>query len=232
MSIVRFVGYTRVSTRDQATDGVSLDAQAERIRGFVTSKGYDPDVDLELFSDAGVSGSSRKNRPGLAAALERAEDHGGQFVAYSLSRLARSTEDAIAIAKRLAKGKCELVLLSESVDTSSASGKVFFTMLAAFAQFESDLCSERTKAAMAHKRSRHERISRHTPYGWDLVDGRQLVENDVERDVVRYMKELRAGGGSFRSIARNLALRGIKTKQGNATWAPTTVKQVVERKNA
>lgn len=74
------------------------------------------------------------------------------LVVYSLSRLARSTTDAIAISERLAKSGADLVSLSEWIDTTSASGKMVFRMLAVLAESERDLVSERTKTAMAHLR--------------------------------------------------------------------------------
>lgn len=77
---------------------------------------------------------------------------------YSLSRLARSTKDAIGIAERLDKAGADLVSLSERIDTTSAAGKMGFRMLAVLEEFERNLVSERTTAALTHKASKGERI--------------------------------------------------------------------------
>jgi DNA invertase Pin-like site-specific DNA recombinase len=81
------------------------------------------------------------------------------LVFYSLSRLARSTKDAIAISERLSRAGADLVSLSEKIDTTSAAGKMIFRLLAVLAEFERDLISERTKAALSVKREKRERIS-------------------------------------------------------------------------
>ncbi|MEE9311133.1 MAG: recombinase family protein [Planctomycetota bacterium] len=77
---------------------------------------------------------------------------------YSLSRLCRSTKDAINISEQLDKSGADLVSLSERLDTTSASGKMIFRMLAVLSEFERDQISERTKAALAHKKSLGQRV--------------------------------------------------------------------------
>ena len=95
----RAIGYCRVSTQIQC-DGVSLDAQQERTKAWVTANQYDLG---EIYVDAGISGKRADNRPGLQSALKDACDDGAALVVYSLSRLARSTKDAIGIAERLGR---------------------------------------------------------------------------------------------------------------------------------
>jgi site-specific DNA recombinase len=160
------LGYIRVSTSGQANDGVSLDAQAARIRVWCEANGYEL---TEIWSDAGISGRRADKRPGLQAALAAACENGGALVVYSLSRLARSTRDAIDIAERLHGAGADLVSLTERIDTTTAAGKMVFRMLAVLAEFERDLVSERTAAALAHKRRNGERVG-DIPYGWRLAD--------------------------------------------------------------
>jgi site-specific DNA recombinase len=89
--------YTRVSTSDQATEGVSLAAQRDRAEKWAAANGYD--VYTRIFCDAGVSGKRTINRPELHRALDEAcRGKGRVLIVYSLSRLARSTCDAINIA--------------------------------------------------------------------------------------------------------------------------------------
>ena len=96
----RAVGYVRVSTAGQATDGVSMGAQTARIRTWCDANGYSL---AETFTDAGISGKRADNRPGLRRALDAACKQRAALVVYSLSRLARSTRDAIEIAERTAR---------------------------------------------------------------------------------------------------------------------------------
>ena len=99
---------------------------------------------VAVHVDAGLSGAKAHNRPALQAALTDACKHKAALVVYSLSRLARSTKDAIAISERLHKAGADLVSLSEKIDTTSAAGKMVFRMLAVLAEFERDIISERT----------------------------------------------------------------------------------------
>ncbi|MCH8851463.1 MAG: recombinase family protein [Planctomycetes bacterium] len=78
---------------------------------------------LELFVDAGLSGSRADNRPGLQRAVNTACKRKAALVVYSLSRLARSTRDALMLAERLNKAGADLVSLTESIDTTSAAVK-------------------------------------------------------------------------------------------------------------
>jgi DNA invertase Pin-like site-specific DNA recombinase len=159
-------------------------------------------------------------RPALQAALtEVCSKHGSALIVYSRSRLARSTKDAIAIGERLEKAGCDLVSLSKKIDTTSASGKMVFRMLAVLAEFERDLVSERTRSAMAHKRSKGERIGQ-IPFGFRLADdGVKLEADAVEQDTLSDMHDLRANGFSWQRIAEELNGRGITTKKGRRwTW--------------
>ena len=77
----------------------------------------------------------------------------------------------MAIGNSLAKSEAELVSLSERIDTTSASAKMVFRMLAVLAELERDQVSGRTRVAMRHLRARGRRYSRFVPFGWDLGDG-------------------------------------------------------------
>ena len=146
-----------------------------------------------------------------------------------MSRLARSTKDAISIAERLDKAGADLVSLTERIDTTTAAGKMVFRMLAVLAEFERDLVSERTTAALAHKRCRGERIGA-IPYGWRLADdGATLEPIESEHAVIRDMKVMRKRGCSYRAIAEELTRRGVPTKKGNATWTHLAVASILRR---
>ena len=151
---------------------------------------------------------------------------------YSLSRLARSTKDTLTISDRLVKAGAELVSLSEKIDTSSASGKMVFRMLAVLAEFERDQISERTRAAMAHLRKQRKRISRFVPFGWDLdTDTGELQPNAAEQTALARMASLRAEGRSLRQVALALDELGIPTKTGTSGWTAKVVRSILARPN-
>ncbi len=217
------IGYLRVSTNQQATEGVSLDSQRLRVEAWAVAHGFEL---VGIFEDAGLSGSRSDNRPELNEALDLACSEGAALVVYSLSRLTRSTADAIRMADRLSKAGADLVSLSESIDTTSASGRMVFGMLAVLAQFERDLTGERTAAAMAHKKARMEFCGGRIPFGFELApDEFHLQENATEQKVLGMVRQLRASGLSYRKIGAELVARGINPREG-AKWSPNSLRTI------
>ena len=135
------IAYIRVSTQGQVDDGVSLEAQHAKIAAWCEVMGYEL---LETFADEGISGHRMDKRPSLQKAVDAVCASGSVLVVYSLSRLARNTQETLELGSRLAKAGADLVSLSEKIDTTSAAGKMIFRMLAVLAEFERDQISERT----------------------------------------------------------------------------------------
>jgi DNA invertase Pin-like site-specific DNA recombinase len=223
---MKAIGYVRVSTEGQAHDGVSLDAQQNRIAAWCSANEYQL---LDVHIDAGLSGGRADNRPALQKALTAACNQKAALIVYSLSRLARSTRDAIAISDRLANAGADLVSLSERIDTTTATGKMVFRMLAVLAEFERDQVSERTTVALAHLRNQGKRISRWIPFGFDLAqDGETLLPNQLEQEAIQLMQDLQDGGHSLRQIAAILAERNIDSKTGRP-WTAEAIRGILRR---
>lgn len=218
---MKAIGYARVSTEGQAADGVSLETQAAKIAAWCNLN------DAELvgsYCDAGVSGFTVAARPEFQAAFDRACAEKAVLVVYSLSRLARNTEEGLGLIRRLAKAGGELVSLSEKIDTTSAAGKMMVTMLLGFAQMERDLASERTAAALAHKRSKGERVG-NVPYGYHLAaDGVHLEPDANEQAIIRLARELKTAGLSLRRIGERLVARGLLPRTGGSWHASQVAK--------
>lgn len=213
--------YLRVSTAGQVAEGVSLEAQEARARGWAEANGY---MVAGLHCDAGISGKRAENRPGLQAALAEVCRTRGALIVYSLSRLARSTRDAINIAEKLEKAGADLVSLSEKIDTTSAAGKMIFRMLAVLAEFERDLISERTKGALAHMAAQGRRVGE-IPLGFTLAEDRvHLVENPAEQKILKAIQDLRTRGRKWREVAEEMNRRGYCTKKGRL-WSWRTAQQ-------
>jgi DNA invertase Pin-like site-specific DNA recombinase len=200
---------------------VSLDAQRAKIEAWCELNDY---TLTAVHVDAGISGKSADNRPGLQAALADCQK-GSALVVYSLSRLARSTKDTIS--DRFAKTGADLGSLSEKIDTTTAAaGKMVFRMLAVLAEFERDQISERTATAMQYKKTQGERVGA-IPYGYDLgADDVALVANPAEQEVIRQARELHEGGLSLRKIAAELDRRGLYARNGQ-TFQATQVQRMV-----
>jgi site-specific DNA recombinase len=224
---MQVVGYVRVSTVDQASEGVSLEAQRARIETWCGVNGAT--LAGRIHVDAGISGKRSDNRPELLAALDEVCGLGGVLVVYSLSRLARSTRDTLAIAERLERAGADLVSLSEKIDTTSAAGKMIFRVLAVLAEFERDVIAERTTGAMRYKKSKGERVGQ-IPYGKTLADdGRTLLDAPAELEALTLIRTARDDGRSLRRIAQLLTDHGIPTKNGGKAWSHTAVAEILNR---
>jgi site-specific DNA recombinase len=215
------VGYTRVSTEEQAREGVSLDAQKARIEAWALAN---ETALIGFFEDAGISGGRAENREGLQGAISLACEKRAILVVCSLSRLSRSTRDTLALAEHLEKAGADLVSLSERIDTTSASGKMVFRMLAVLNEFERDQISERTAAALRHKREQHQAYSP-TPYGFDRICDLLVINHD-EQKIIQEILELREKEWSLRGIADRLNQLGIPAKNGGK-WHPSAIRSVL-----
>lgn len=201
-----FLAYTRVSTEEQASSGNGLEAQRAAIDAAAKVRGWS----MEHFTDAGVSG--KVIGPQLAEVLQLlASGQADGLVVAKLDRLSRSIINAATIIKHANEQGWSLVALDLGVDLTTAAGRMVAHNLMGFAEYERDLISERTKAALAAKKARGERI------------GRPRLAKPV---VVNRIVKARKAGDTFGAIARALEADGVLSPQGNPTWEPSTVRRI------
>lgn len=205
---MRVVIYLRVSTEEQASEGVSLSTQEARCRAYATLYGHDV---VSVESDAGASGKSLA-RPGLAAARASlaSGDADGILVA-KLDRLTRSVSDLGELLETTFKTG-SLLSVGEQIDASTAAGRMVLHILASVAQWERETIVERTTSALAHKRAAGE-VTGAIPYGYRR-EGDSLVLEPSEQAVIAMAKELSASGASLRSISARLAETGHLSRTG------------------
>lgn len=222
----RAIGYTRVSTQGQADEGISLHAQAEKIRQWCSFHGY---ALSQIFQDT-VSGKSAENRKGLRAALATVR-RGEVLVVFSLSRLSRSLHDLLNITALLDKKKVDLSSLTEKIDTTSAYGRAFFQISGVFAELERNLIADRTRAALSYKRAQGQKTGgRHTEYGRDVDPASGLlVDNQAEQQIIQKIRALRTKGYTLQNICNFLEEKGFLTKTGRKIWNPKTVACILKR---
>jgi site-specific DNA recombinase len=217
------VGYLRVSTSKQANEGISLEAQEEKIRTWCSYYDY---VLVGVYTDAGLSGSKYENRPSLHSALKACKK-GIALVTYALSRLTRSTKDLLEISERLEKQGADLVSVSENIDTTSAAGKMVFRMLGVIAEFEKDIIGERTSLAMQAKKTKGEYTGGKVPYGYQLSqNGKTLHKIQVEQEVIWVAKEWRKHGRTLEYIADELCKLGYCSRT-NKRFTPTQISRML-----
>ena len=220
------IGYCRVSTEEQAREGVSLDAQEARIRAYCASAGL---ALTEIIRDEGVSASKPlSSRPGGAALLRVvARRQVRHVVVVTLDRAFRNTIDCLTTVHAWDQANVALHLVDhggQSINTKTAVGRMFLTMLAGFAEMERRLTAERITAALRHKRGQRKAYGP-TPYGFDR-NGDRLIPNPAEQKVIRQMRRWRQAGRSLAWSADTLTRRGIAAKR-HGRWNPYGVRYIL-----
>lgn len=218
-------GYIRVSTDEQKEEGVSLDAQEAKIKAWAEIK----DMDLvEVIRDEGLSGKNLDDRPGIQKLMELAEGPETEAViVYKLDRLSRRTRDLLYLIEDVfKKGNTRFFSITENIDTKTAMGKFFLTMMGALAQMERETISERTKAALAFKKERGDPLGT-VPYGFKLEDGK-FKKVPEEQKIVKKIQRLRKKGKSIRKITAILNKENIKPKRAKK-WNPSSVHYLLKR---
>jgi DNA invertase Pin-like site-specific DNA recombinase len=175
------ISYCRVSTEEQAQEGVSLAAQEARVRAYCAAVGLSL---VESIRDEEVSAAKPlATRPGGAALLRAlARRRARHVVVVTLDRAFRSTIDCLSTVQSWDRAGVSLHLVDhggQSIATATAVGRMFLTMLAGFAEMEKRLIGERTAAAMRHQRAQGRAYAR-TPYGFDRA-GEVLRPNPAGR---------------------------------------------------
>jgi DNA invertase Pin-like site-specific DNA recombinase len=106
-------------------------------------------------------------------------------------------------------------------------GRMMLTMIAGFAELERNLCKQRTKDAIQHKKSCKQVYSRPV-YGYVTDESGQMVEDPSEQEAICIMKAMKAAGKSLRAICSKLTELGYKTKRGGVQWYAATIKGILE----
>lgn len=216
------VGYVRVSTEEQAREGISLAHQRAKIEAYADLH----DIELvDVVADEGVSAKNVEGRPGASKVIEMAKGREvDAVIVYKLDRMFRNAQEALNIATQFNRADVAFHSVTEKLDTQSAMGKFFFTIMAACAEMERNLISERTRDALRFKKASGE-VYNHAPYGWDAVDGR-LVENVNEQATIQRLIGMHNAGYPLQRIAAILNQEEIPTKK-DGRWHAQTVKNVL-----
>jgi DNA invertase Pin-like site-specific DNA recombinase len=222
----RALCYVRVSTVEQSKFGFSLDAQEERLRAYCQMTGLEV---VELIREEGVSASiPLGKRPAGARFLERLDSGVGHVVCLKLDRLFRDAEDALRQTKAWDRAGIALHLVDmggTSMNTASAMGRMFLTLMAGCAELERNLVAERTASVLAHKKQQG-KVYNHTPYGFDRV-GDRLVVAVEEMAMVKLIRERRDDGWSLAMIADAFNSDNVRGKNGGK-WYGRTIKNILE----
>ena len=231
----RLIGYTRVSSQEQA-EHVSLRDQSERIEAYCKANAYEL---IRIESDRGVSGFRKpSDRPAMRRALEAVESgEADGIVAIALDRLSRNAVASMELIETSEKAGWRLIAMDLALDTGTSTGKMVATVMAAVAEMYRNQISERTSSALA-KLTREGRATSHkAPYGFRMATGNDtaikgernmLVKHAGEQSILRRMLALSRRGTGPTAIARKLNAQGQLTRAGTE-WTRQGVYRAIER---
>ncbi|MCB1809299.1 MAG: recombinase family protein [Candidatus Competibacteraceae bacterium] len=211
-----FIAYYRVSTDRQGRSGLGLEAQQQAVAAYIEQQGGEL---LETFTE--IESGRKSDRPQIAAALAACRQRRVKLVIAKLDRLARNVH--------FISGLLESGVDFVAVDMPEAN-KLTIHILAAVAEHEREMISQRTKAALQAAKARGVRLGSPSPERGAAIAGQThwRQARDYRVQIAPLLHQLRAEGiTSLQGLARTLNQRGIPTARGGR-WYARTVKNFLE----
>ncbi len=221
---MRVAGYTRVSTQEQAINGLGLEVQRDKIQAYCYSQDW---TLINIYEDAGVSGATL-DRPAFNQMVQDASS--GMFdliITYKMDRISRSLKNLLVLVEdTLSQIDISIKSVTESfMDTSTPEGMAMFQVLGTFSELERKQITRKLSDARAKKSDNGGYAGGYLPYGYDSVKGK-LVVNEEEADIVREIYSQRKDGMSLRMISRALNDHQVTTKR-DSRWTAEAVRYVL-----
>jgi len=223
--------YVRVSTEEQVKEGYSIRGQEQKLKDYARIKDWQI---YDVYIDEGISGKNITARPEINRLIEDVQNGNVKNVlVFKIDRLTRSTSDLIYLIDLFNEHNCAFNSLMESIDTQTASGRMFLKIIGIFAEFERENISERIILGRERKVKEGYTLCSYTAsYGYDRPKGQKIqtiIESEAQ--IVREIFDLYANQGlPILEIARRLNLRQVPTKH-NKKWITSNVRNILKNNN-
>jgi len=211
----RFISYLRVSTDKQGDSGLGLEAQRATVENYLDGGGW------ELIAEyVEVESGKRRSRPQLAAAIEACKREGATLVFAKLDRLARDVRFLLEVADRANVVFCDLPTVPPG-----AVGRFILTNMAAAAELEGGMISERTKAALAAAKARGVELGKN---GKILAAKNRADADERARAIAPAVRALQSENPTIRGLMAAMNREGVPTARGGG-WHVPSVHNLVKR---
>ncbi|HEL0066110.1 TPA: recombinase family protein [Streptococcus equi subsp. zooepidemicus] len=218
--------YVRVSTTNQAEEGYSIQGQLDSLTKYCEAMGW---IIYQEYTDAGFSGG-KIDRPAMSKLITDAKHKRfDTILVYKLDRLSRSVRDTLYLVKDVFnQNNIHFVSLQENIDTSSAMGNLFLTLLSAIAEFEREQITERmTMGKIGRAKSGKTMAWTYTPFGYDYNKEKgELILDPAKAPIVKMIYTDYIKGMSIQKIVDKLNKMDYNGK--DCTWFPHGVKHLLD----
>jgi DNA invertase Pin-like site-specific DNA recombinase len=221
----KFIAYYRVSTRKQGESGLGLDAQKEIVAAHLNGGRWKL---IDEFTEIESGKKSDRHRPELRKALEKCKAENATLIIAKLDRLTRN----VGFLSTLLEAGEPFIACDIPDFGNPAQNKFMLTMMANVAEYEANVISMRTKAALAAAKKRGVKLGTPDPMAGSRKGTEKIKKNADEFAVETYaiIKELKKYGcETLEEIAKGLKARGVKTRRGKVKWYPSSVKNIIKR---
>ncbi|MCL1884678.1 MAG: recombinase family protein [Defluviitaleaceae bacterium] len=222
--------YVRVSTEEQAREGYSIRAQEEKLRSYAKIKDWEIH---EIYSDEGISAKNIEGRPAIKRLI--ADIISGKIsnvLVYKIDRLTRSTKNLIELIDLFNLHNCAFNSLNESIDTTTATGRMFLKIVGIFAEFERENLAERVRFGCERKvKEGFTPAVIYQSYGYRREKGQRIQSiHHEEAEIVKRIFSMYLENHSLSQIARILDSENIPTKRGKK-WSVPAIKLILTNPN-